>query len=126
MSRKIGLLTTLGFAGLVLAAVACYNDPLAEGRDAVERFTTNPSFANVKVADSTFVTAIAVNIHGEPTGDAVTGAPCDNKITVAVDPTRTVFEPPERFVVKGVTAGNSCLNISGGGKTTTVTIRVVP
>ena len=124
MSKKIGLLVTFGLVAAV--AAACVDNPLAEGRDDVDRFNTNPSFANVKVSDSTRVTAIAVNRHGEPTGDAVTAAACDNKITVSNDATRTVFEPPERFVVRGVTAGASCLTVSAGGKQATVTINVVP
>jgi len=124
MKTRIGLLTMFTFAGTI--ALACADNPLADGRDAIDRFTTNPSFANVKVNDSTRVTAIAVNVHGEPTGDAVTASACDNKITIANDPTRTTFEPPERFVVHGVTAGASCLTVSAGGKQATVTINVVP
>jgi hypothetical protein len=124
MLRKIGLLVMVVFAGA--GVVACDDNPLAEGRDEVDRIELNPSFANVKVADSTRVYGIAVNRHGEPLGVAVSGSACDNKITLAPDPTRTAFEPPERFVVKGVTAGNSCVNFSAGGKQATATIRVVP
>ena len=79
----------------------------------------------MRVSDSTFVTAIAVNKHGEPTGDSVTGTACDGKITVAVDPKRTEFELPERWVVKGVTAGASCVNVSAAGVQATVTVNVV-
>jgi hypothetical protein len=124
MLRKIGLLVMILFAGVF--AVACDDNPLAEGRDEVDRIDLNPSFANVKVADSTFVYGIAVNRHGEPLGVAVSGSACDNKITITPDPKRTAFEPPERYVVKGVTAGNSCVNFSAGGKQATATIRVVP
>jgi hypothetical protein len=123
-NKTIGLLTM--FAITAVVAMACADNPLAEGRDTVDRFSTNPSFANVKVSDSTRVTAIAVNVHGEPTGDAVTATACDNKVTIANDPTRTSFEPPERFVVRGVTAGASCITVSAAGKQATVTINVVP
>lgn len=124
MSKKIGLLAVLALAGLS-AVAACDDNPLAENRDVVDRIDTNPSFANVLVGDSTFVTATARNVHGEPTGDDVTGTACDGKISVADDPTRSAFELPERFIVKGVTAGESCINVSSGGKSATVTINVV-
>lgn len=125
MSKKIGVWVMLVFAG-TLAVAACDDNPLSEDRDAVDRLVLNPSFANVKVNDSTFVSAIAVNKHGEPLGVAVTATACDNRITLKNDPTRTEFEPPERFIIRGVTAGNSCVNVSSNGKQGTVTVRVVP
>jgi hypothetical protein len=124
MSRKLVVIAALGLmAGL---AVACDDNPLAEDRESIDRFNLNPSFAFVKVNDSTKVTAIAVNKHGEATGVAVTGTACDGRITVTRDATRLAYEPPERFVVRGVSAGESCVNISAGGKQATVTVRVVP
>jgi hypothetical protein len=124
MLKKTGLLAVLALAGLS-AVAACDDNPLAENRDVVDRLATNPSFANVQVGGSTFVSANALNQHGEPTGDAVTGTACDGKITVAIDTTRSDFELPERFIVRGVTAGESCVNVSSGGKSATVTINVV-
>lgn len=124
MSKKIGLLAVLALAGLS-AVAACDDNPLSDGRDEVDRLRTNPSFANVLVGGTTLVTANALNQHGEPTGDAVSGTACDGKITVSADTTRSAFELPERFVVRGVTAGESCVNVSSGGKSATVTINVV-
>ncbi|MCI0435606.1 MAG: hypothetical protein L0271_18470 [Gemmatimonadetes bacterium] len=123
MSTKLGWFAVIGLTSVF--AIACDDNPLSEGRDAIERLNLNPSVAFVKVSDSTKVTAIAVNRNGEPTGAAVTGTACDGKITVAPDANRVEFEPPERFVVKGVTAGESCVNVSAGGKQATVTIHVV-
>lgn len=123
MLRKMGLIGVIGLA--VVAFAACDDNPLADNRDDVVRFDMNPTFANVQVGDSTKVTAIPVNVHGERTGIAVTGTACDSKITVTPDPTRTEFEPPERFVVKGVSAGESCLTVTAGGITATATINVV-
>ena len=123
MLRTMGLIAVIGLA--VVAFAACDDNPLAENRDTIERFDLNPSFANVKVGDSTKVNAIPVNVHGERTGVAVSGTACDSKITVAKDPNRTEYEPPERFVVKGISAGASCLTVSAGGKQATVTINVV-
>jgi hypothetical protein len=118
------VLAALG-AIVILAAAACDDNPLSEGRDDTARFRLNPSVANVAVGDSTFVTAVAVNDFNEPTGESVQASACDAKISVAPDPQRSAYEPPERFVVKGVTAGESCVNVSGGGQTASVTVTVV-
>ena len=125
MFRKPGWIAAFGLLG-VLAVAACDDNPLSENREDVDRFRINPSFAFVKVNDSTKVTAIAVNRHGEPTGDAVTATACDGKINVAPDATRVEYEPPERFVVKGVTQGETCVNVAAGGQQATITINVVP
>jgi hypothetical protein len=124
MFRKPGWIAALGLFGVL--AVACDDNPLSEGRDDVDRFRINPSFAFVKVNDSTKVSAIAVNRHGEPTGDAVTATACDARISVQRDPTRVEYEPPERFVVRGIAEGETCVNVSAGGTQATVTINVVP
>jgi len=124
MMKRIGLLVVIGLGALSVAA-ACDDNPLAKDRDKVDRLFLNPSFVNVLVGDSTFVTANAINIHNEPTGDSVAGEACDGKVTVKLDPERTAFELPERFIVRGVTAGESCLNVTSGGKSASVTINVV-
>ncbi|MGH7507150.1 MAG: hypothetical protein ACRELX_15960, partial [Longimicrobiales bacterium] len=107
------------------AIAACDDNPLSEGRNETARFQLNPSFANVAVGATTEVTAIAVNRYGESTGEPVTATACDNKVTIARDEDRSPFEPPERFVVTGVTAGASCINVSAGGQQATITIEVV-
>jgi hypothetical protein len=119
-----GVCAVLGALAIV-AIAACDDNPLEEGRDTTARFRLNPSVATVAVGDSTQVTAIAVNDYDEPTGQAVTATACDGKVSVAPHPGRSGYEPPERFVVRGVTAGESCVNVSGGGQTATVTINVV-
>jgi hypothetical protein len=124
MLKRIRLLGMLGLVAMS-AVAACDDNPLSEDRDVVDRLQLNPSFANVQVGAFTVVSAIAVNKHGEPTGDAVTGTACDAKINVQPDGTRTEFELPERFQVRGQTAGESCVNVSSGGKTATITINVV-
>jgi hypothetical protein len=125
MLRKPGWIAAFGLLG-VLAVAACDDNPLSEGREDVDRFRINPSFAFVKVNDSTKVSAIALNRHGEPTGDAVTATACDAKISVVRDETRVEYEPPERFVVRGVAEGETCVNVAAGGQQATITINVVP
>lgn len=112
---------------LVLATVtACNDDPLSEGRDEGSYFMVNPAVAVVNAGDSTRVTAIVMNQHGAPIGAAVTAEPCDGKVAAFADPTRSAFEEPERFWVRGVTLGESCVVVRGGGLTDTAVIRVVP
>lgn len=114
-------------ATLVLAAMAaCSDDPLSADRDKAAYFLLNPTFANVKVAGETKVTAVVMNKNGVPIGAAVTAEPCDARITALADSTRSAYEEPERFVVKGVSAGTSCLIVNGGGLKDTVGITVVP
>jgi hypothetical protein len=119
-----GLFAVLGALAIV-AITACDDNPLEEGRDETERFRLNPTVANVAVGDSTQVTAIAVNRYDEPTGEAVSATACDGKVAVSADAGRSGYEPPERFIVRGITAGESCINVSSGGQTATVTINVV-
>lgn len=121
--RKV-MRAILGAALLVGAATACTDDPLAGNRDQASYFFLNPTVATVKKDSTIKVTATLMNQHGAPTGGAVAGTPCDAKITAAVDPTRTAFEEPERFLVKGIIPGASCLVVSGGGIRDTVMITV--
>jgi hypothetical protein len=123
MLRKLKTLALL--AVIAVGVAACDDNPLSEDRNKVDRFQLNPSFANVLVGGTTQVTAIPVNRHGEPTGDAVTGTACDAKISIDSDSTRTAFEPPERWIVTGVSAGESCVNVSSGGVSATITVNVV-
>lgn len=106
--------------------VACDNNPLKADADKGFFMYTNPSFAQVKVGGTTKVRANVMNKYSSPTGDAVTATPCDAKITAVADTSRTVFESPERFVVTGVAAGSSCLIVTGGGVSDTVTFNVLP
>ena len=106
------------------ALAACGDDPLAENEDA-DYFLLNPSFAVVAVDGQTTINAVVVNGNGVATGDAVSAEPCNARITAEVDPGRSAFEPPERFIVHGVTIGESCLVVRGGGLTDTATVSVV-
>lgn len=107
---------------LFLAAftAACDNNPLKDDRDKGAYMFTNPSFATVVVGDNLIVTARVMNKYTAPTGDAVTGTPCDSKITAVKDTTRTDFEAPERFLVTATAVGRSCLIVTGGGVTDTI------
>ena len=116
-----GVTTLLGLVLAVGALSACDGDPLSKDADKAVFFFTNPSFATMKIDTIGLkVTARVMNRYNAPTGDAVTATPCDSKITVIKDTLRTEFESPERFVVKAVSPGESCLVVAGGGITDTV------
>ena len=117
--------SVLSVAVVIAAVSACTDDPLSEGRGEAAYFFTNPSFATVNVNGTTKVTAIVRNRHNAPIGAAVTGTACNDRITVRPDSTRTAFEEPERFVLRGVSVGSSCLIVSGGGIKDTVEVNVI-
>lgn len=115
-------------AGLAVVALvaACDNNPLAENRDVGAWFDLNPSNVAVNAGGTVRVNAIVRNQFGAATNAAVTGTPCDARISAVADTGRTAFEFPERFVITGNTLGTTCLVVSGGGLTDTITVRVVP
>ena len=122
-----GVGRALAGLALVLGTVtACDDNPLSEDRDEAAYFRLNPSSVAVNAGGEVLVDAVLVNKFGGGLNQAVTGTPCDNKITAVPDSARSAFEFPERFRITGVTLGQTCLIVSGGGITDTVTVRVSP
>lgn len=111
---------------LVLVVSACDDNPLAEDRDQAAYFRLNPSNVVVNTGGIVKVDANVLNKYGAATNAAVTATACDAKITAVADADRSDFEFPERFTISGVTFGNSCLVVNGGGLTDTIQVRVVP
>ena len=112
---------------VVMAVAACNDDPLSEDRDKASFFQLDPSVVAVNAGGTANVAAVIVNKYGASTNAAVAAEPCDSKITAAKDPTRSVYQPPERFVVTaGSALGSSCLIVKSESVTDTVTVRVVP
>ena len=111
---------------LVLAVSACDDNPLAENREDASYFRLNPSSAAVNAGGTVKVDATVLNRYGAATNAAVTGTPCDSRISAVADTLRSEYEFPERFTVTGLTLGLSCLVVTGGGITDTIQIRVVP
>ncbi len=124
MRKNVGMV--LGMTLFLGALTACDDNPLKDDRDVGAFMYTNPSFSNLKVGGTVRVRANVMNKYSAPTGDAVTGTPCDAKITAVSDTSLTEFEQPERFVVTAVAAGASCLIVSGGGITDTVGFSITP
>jgi hypothetical protein len=110
----------------VLVVSACDDNPLAEDRDQASHFRLNPSNVVVNTGGIVKVDANVLNRYGAATNAAVTATACDANITAAADTGRSDFEFPERFTITGVTFGNSCLVVNGGGLTDTIDVRVVP
>ena len=123
-----GVGRALAGLALVLGTVtACDDNPLSEDRDEAAYFRLNPSSVAVNAGGEVLVDAVLVNKFGGGLNQAVTGTPCDNKITAVPDSARSVFEFPERFRIRGSNAiGNSCLIVTGGGISDTIAVRVVP
>ncbi|HSJ32943.1 MAG TPA: hypothetical protein VK933_15995 [Longimicrobiales bacterium] len=115
-------------AGLALVAAvsACDDNPLSENRDSAEYFRLSVSNAVVEVGGQIGVVANVLNQYGAALVVNVTAAECDARVTVAVDPVRSEYEYPERFIITGNTVGESCVVVSGGGITDTIDVRVVP
>lgn len=110
----------------MLIVAGCDDNPLSEDRDVIAYWHLNPSFAIVNAGGETTITAIPLNIHGEPTGDAVQASACGAGLDIVADTSRTDFEPPERFVVRGQGLGENCVIVKSGGATDTATVKVVP
>lgn len=110
-----------------LALVSCDDNPVNENRGDPVSLIVNPSFAVVDAADTTQVNANALDQYGELTFGQVQFSTCDNKITLAKDPTVVALEPPDRVIVVGQTLGESCVVASGpGGLVDTATVEVLP
>src|SRR3990172_11305427 len=86
-------------ATVVVAAAACNEDPLAEGRDEAVFFQLNPTVVSINAGSTAKVAAVIVNKYGGSTFSTVSAEPCDSKITAAKDTTRTGFHPPQPFLV---------------------------
>jgi len=111
-----GLALIVSLAGVV--AAGCKKDPTAASAGTPVALQTDFSSVNVKAGSTTLVTAWAVDALQNRVETSVTFAACDAKVTVAAD---TSYHPVPatsgRASVTGVTAGNSCVTVSGGGLT---------
>lgn len=123
LRRFSGLALIVSLAGVV--AAGCKKDPTAASAGAPVALQADFSSVNVKAGSAASVTAWAVDALQNRTETAVTFAACDAKVTVTAD---TSFHPVPptsgRASVKGVTAGNSCVTVSGGGLTS-ISVTVV-
>ena len=111
---------------LLLAVSACDDNPLAEDRETASYFRLNPSSVAVNAGGTVVVDANILNRYGAALDVPVTATPCDTKLSVETDTTRSAFEYPERFVISGETLGMSCLIVSASGVTDSINVRVIP
>jgi hypothetical protein len=121
-----GVCRAIAGLALVAAVTACDDNPVAENREDAAYFRLNPSNAAVNVGGTTRVVANVLNQYGAALVVNVTATECNSNVSVAVDTVRSDYEYPERFVITGVSHGESCIVVSGGGVTDTIHIRVVP
>jgi hypothetical protein len=124
MNRRILGLLGVG-AALVFTVAGCKGDPLSDADGTPVAITTSFTDLVVDVGDSVSFTAEVVDGRNTPLAVTITAGACDAKITAALDPTfNAVPATTTGFVVAGVTAGTSCVNVSGAGLQATVDVTV--
>lgn len=109
-----------------LLAPGCKQDPLSDLDGTPADIVTSFTSVVVDAGDSTTFTASVVDGRSTPLPDAITFTTCDAaKVSVSADPT---YDPvpatSTRAIVRGVAAGASCVNVSGGGLSTQVDVTV--
>lgn len=127
MNRR--LFETLGtLAALTVVTVAgCKKDPLSDLDGNPAAIVTNFSYLQLGIGDEAAVTAQVIDARATPLAVPITFSPCTGDVTVAND---TSYHPvpatSARAIVTAVTPNPSCVVVSGGGVTDTVTVAVLP
>ena len=121
--RFFGAFGVLAVAALSIGS--CKKDPLSDLDGKPTAVVTNFSYVQLKVDSTALVTASVVDARSIPLLIPVTFTPCGAFVTATVD---TSFHPvpktSTRAVLKGVSADSSCVRVSGGGVTDTVSVKV--
>jgi hypothetical protein len=124
MNRRILGLLGVG-AALVFTVAGCKGDPLSDADGTPVALTTSFTDLVVDVGNSVTFTAEVVDGRNTPLEVAITAVACDAKVTTSPDPDfNPVPATTSGFLVAGVTAGTSCVNLSGGGLQATVDVTV--
>ncbi len=124
MNRRFLGLLGVG-AALVFTAAGCKGDPLSDADGNPVAIVTSFTDLVVDVGSSVTFTAEVVDGRNTPLQTAITASACDAKVTASLDPNfNPVPATATGFVVAGVTAGTSCVNLSGGGLQATVDVTV--
>ncbi len=124
--RFFGFLGAL--TGIALVGGSCVEDPLADLDGNVAAILT--SYSSVQLtqgATGIALTVSAVDGRSTPLAVPITAAGCDAAVTVTVD---TSYHPvpatSARFIVAGASPAASCVNVSAGGLSKSVTAVVLP
>ena len=113
-------------AALGLAVAACAEDPLSDLDGNPAAIATSATQIVVTVGDTAALTASVIDGRTTPLTQPVTFAACAGTIAVANDAS---YDPVPatsfRALVIGVSADSTCVNLSGGGLQSQVTV-IVP
>jgi hypothetical protein len=113
-------------APLAILIAACGDSPL-ERTDAATSFRVVPANVVVDAGGSAKIGINVVDRYGVPINTSVQATPCDDNISADIDPSRTGYEFPERFIVTAQdTLGTSCLLATGAGITVTIDVSLIP
>ena len=124
MNRRVS--SWLGVVAAVsLLAPGCKSDPLSDLDGSPAAIVTSFTDLVVAVGASTSFTASVVDGRSTPLLETVTFSACDAKVTAATDPNyNPVPATSFKATVSGVSAGTSCVNVSGGGLQAQVNVTV--
>lgn len=124
MNRRVS--SWLGVVAAVsLLAPGCKSDPLSDLDGSPVAIVTSFTDLVVAVGDTTNFTASVVDGRSTPLAETVAFSACDAKITAGTDPSyNPVPATSAKAQVIGVSAGASCVNVTGGGLQAQVKVTV--
>ena len=109
-----------------LSLAACAEDPLSDLDGSPAAIATTATKLRVAVGDTVKLTASVIDGRSTPLSDPVTFSACAATVSVAVDLSYVPVPVTSfRANVIGVSADSTCVNLSGGGLQSQVTV-VVP
>lgn len=131
---RVGLVrnVALGMVALVgLGLAGCDDNPTDFDSDETVRIFTNPTVLTLPAGVTALLSSRTENAGNEPTWEeisaSVDGSCGSGAISVDVaDSYEPTLQPPGQFdVTGGTTLGETCIQLSGGGESATVEVRVV-
>jgi len=126
MNRRLfgafGVLTVVAF-GLG----SCKSDPLSDLDGNPARVVTDFSYLQLPIGGTQVVNASVLDARTTPLEVPITFTPCTADVSVAVDTSYHPIPPTSsQAIVTAVSANSSCVVVSGGGISDTVTVAVLP
>jgi hypothetical protein len=126
MNRRLfgafGVLAVIAFS-----VGACKSDPLSDLDGNPAAVVTDFSYLQLLIGSSTTITASVLDARTTPLAIPLTFSACNNAVTVAADPSyNPIPATSARAIVTAQAPGTSCVVVSGGGVSDTITISVLP
>jgi hypothetical protein len=125
MNRR--LFGALGVIAVLTWAGACKEDPLSDLDGNPAAVTTNFSNLQLAIGGEQTIRASIVDARATPLAVPITFSACSADITVTEDPDyHPIPATSAQAIVTAVTANPSCVVVSGGGVSDTITVAVLP